>query len=183
MVQKAKLTSALKDTLNAYLHQGKIFSIPAWCSYSHKLMTFLNTSHICKNINFDTLLTYCVFRILLQASKIATDLCVIKSSTCKGLICLVTFLWHFKELWTLDTCTVSTMLLSVLTLVVHKTSKSDKMSSLSLPPFIKSTPLVRELWFGVKLLQSGVRIQFHIAILTFKSYLSQHKTPLCTLYI
>jgi hypothetical protein len=39
---------------------------------------------------------------------------VIRLSTCKGLVCSVTFLQHFKESWTLNTCIVSTMLLSFL---------------------------------------------------------------------
>jgi len=112
-----------------------------WHSCSLNLMMFLKLFHICKNISFDIL---GVFRILLETSKIATDLFVIKLSTCKGLVYLVTFLWHVKELGTLDTCVVSTMLLSVLSLVVHKTPKSDKMSKSILaylfPHFIKSTP-------------------------------------------
>jgi len=52
-------------------------------------MMFLKLFHICKNISFDIL---GVFRILLETSKIATDLFVIKLSTCKGLVYLVTFL-------------------------------------------------------------------------------------------
>jgi len=55
-----------------------------------------------------------MFRTPLEASNIATALFVIKLSTCKGLFCLVTFLQHFKELWRLGTCTVSTLLLSFL---------------------------------------------------------------------
>jgi len=38
------------------------------------------------------ILTHSVVRILLETSKTATKLFVIKLSTCKGLVCLVTFL-------------------------------------------------------------------------------------------
>jgi len=43
------------------------------------------------------ILTLNVLKILLEASKIATDLFVIKLSACKVLVCKVTFLQHFKE--------------------------------------------------------------------------------------
>jgi len=39
-----------------------------------------------------------MFRILLEASKIDTDLFVYKLFTFKGLVCLVIFLWHFKKI-------------------------------------------------------------------------------------
>jgi hypothetical protein len=39
------------------------------------------------------------------------------------------------------------------------------------------------LQFGVKHPEAVVRTQPHIAVLTFKSYPNQHKTPLCTLDI
>jgi hypothetical protein len=129
------------------------------------------------------MLMQCLFRILLEAPKIATDLFLIKLSTCKGLVCLVAFLGLFKESWTLDTCIVFIMLLSVLSLVVHKMSKSDKISKsilayLSLCNLLFLEVLVWELWFGVKQPEAGVNMHTHIIVLTFKSYPSQHKTRL-----
>jgi len=40
--------------------------------------------------------------------------------------------------------------------------------------------LVLEMRFGVKQPKTGDKTQHHIAISKFKSYPSQHKTPLCT---
>jgi len=123
---------------DADLHHNVSFSIPAWCSYSCHL------HDVFKNFTFARkILTHCEFRILLEASEIATDLFVIEVSTCKGLVCLLPFLWYVKELWTLDGCITSIMLLSVLSLVTHKTSKSDKMSESISYPFHKvHTPLL-----------------------------------------
>jgi hypothetical protein len=57
-------------------------------------------------------------RILPEASKIATHLFLIKISTSKGFVCLVTFL----NLLTLDTCMISSILLCVISMEVHKMS-------------------------------------------------------------
>jgi hypothetical protein len=53
----------------------------------HSHHTFTNFSHL-----HEQKFEHSVFRVLLEAPKIATDLFVIKSSTCRGLVCLLTFL-------------------------------------------------------------------------------------------
>jgi len=88
-------------------------------------------------------LTHCVFRFLLGASKIATDLFAIKLFIYKGLVSLVTFLWHFKKLLTLDTCMISSILLCVLwwsTKCEIKTKVSNNFSAYLFITFLESTP-------------------------------------------
>jgi len=109
---------------------------------------FLKIFHVCKNRNFHT---HCVFIILLQAYKIATHLFVIKLCTCKGLVCLVTFQWHFKnhEIWHIYSFHNGV----VFSLVVHKMSKNI---SGYLFPFCKihtSLPLLykRIYWYSTNI--------------------------------
>jgi len=73
-----------------------------------------------------------VFRILLETSNIATNLFVILLCTCKELVCLLTFLWHFTELWTLGTYSFLNCM------VVHKNVKNT--SAHLFPPFLESAP-------------------------------------------
>jgi hypothetical protein len=73
-------------------YHGMSYTLAAWCSNNTCYDVFKNFSLLQEQI-----LTCCMFRILLEASKTATDLFEIKLCTCEGLVCLLTFLWHCKN--------------------------------------------------------------------------------------
>jgi hypothetical protein len=112
----------------------------------------LKIFHICKNRKFDI-----VSRILLEASKIATDLYVIKSSACKGWFSYKHFCDNSKNFKLLihwqfcQSCHLFFLWWS--TKCQNQTKMSRNISAYLLNPFIKSTslyPSYIKQYFGIQ---------------------------------
>jgi hypothetical protein len=137
------LMQSLTFRVHGMLHSTMPFPAP-WLPDVEitSVITFLNFFMFART----EILTHCVFTILLEASKIATDLFIIKLCICKGFVYMVTFLWHFKNhdiFWHIHSFHTAGAICSFFggPQNVRSQTNVEMHHSLSLPHFIKSIPL------------------------------------------